>query len=717
MQRRAFSAPGRVPRAAQVAQQLLKMCPEPARRLLREELRSWKRPSRDALPMLKELRATKRVDLVCELLNLLKAEPRAKPGLLHFTEGISACARATWWSQAVAFFHDLPDAAVLPDIVCCNATLSSCAKGGQWPLAVDLLKSMPTAQLSPNAISYNSTITACEKAGKWQQAVLLFSALPRAKLAPTIVTFGSVVSACEKGGHWQMALQIFHSIPGFSAAISACEKSGAWQKALQLFNAMPETDVEPNTISYSAAISACEKGGQWQLALHLFDTMPKVKLQSTISCYSAALSACEQGAAWELALQLLGSLSRDGLRGDTILYGAALSSLEKAGQWQLSWHLLFRLPQLRLDPDIIAYNAALGACRRAGRWQLILELFAAMPAMELFPNLLSFHSVLDCTQNSSVDRAEVAQAVSRRIQDLGKMPMSGASTMGVLYIKAQMTVQWWISEHLHPLRSRRILSSLQRKGGIQDAFQSRLQLELNRQHFNASILANQICDGKSGKTKKGGKIYPELAILGLLLGCDAKEAKSSQNAIKTLASGGATTSPRLWQDQDARPAVTNATTPQAVKSLLKESHERLTGMLRPKRDDRDKAEVWRESGILRSLAAKAKTISGELLHLALGMVLGTPAGGDTADVNTSHLLLVRSEKVASLARRICDGVRPLATAELRLAALDVDPGFWASGVFVVLRTLITHKSPTAVLLKVVQQANSKRGARHKNDDA
>ncbi|CAE7328255.1 unnamed protein product [Symbiodinium necroappetens] len=75
MQRRAVSASGRVPRAAQVAQQLLKMCPEPARRLLREELRSWKRPSRDALPMLKELRATKRVDLVCELLNLLKAEP------------------------------------------------------------------------------------------------------------------------------------------------------------------------------------------------------------------------------------------------------------------------------------------------------------------------------------------------------------------------------------------------------------------------------------------------------------------------------------------------------------------------------------------------------------------------------------------------------------------------------------------------------------------
>ncbi|CAE7636094.1 unnamed protein product, partial [Symbiodinium sp. CCMP2456] len=62
-----------------------------------------------------------------------------------------------------------------------------------------------------------------------------------------------------------------------------------------------------------------------------------------------------------------------------------------------------------------------------------------------------------------------------------------------------------------------------------------------------------------------GKIYPELAILGLLLGCDAKEAtilsqaskaawaKSSQNAIKTLASGSATS---------PRPAVANATTPQ-----------------------------------------------------------------------------------------------------------------------------------------------------------
>jgi len=206
--------------------------------------------------------------------------------------------------------------------------------------------------------------------------------------------------------------------------------------------------------------------------------------------------------------------------------------------------------------------------------------------------------------------------------------------------------------------------------------------------------------GAGGAAK--GKIYPELAILGLLLGCDAKEAtilsqaskaawaKSSQNAIKTLASGSATASPR--------PAVANATTPQAptlelpkVKSLLKESHERqifgLTGMLRPKRDDRDKAEVWRESAILRSLAAKAKTLSGELLHLALGMVLGTPAGGDAADANTS------SEKLASLARRICDGVRPLATAELRLAALAC--------------LLQTAVQPEAVLLKVVQQANYK----------
>eukprot|EP00439_Symbiodinium_sp_Y106_P061242 s354_g9.t1 len=153
MQRRAFSASGRVPRAAQVARQLLKMGRESSRLVLREELSSWQRPSRDALPMLKELRATKRVDLVCELLDLLKVEPRVKPGLMHFTEGISACARSTWWSQALAFFHDLPDAAVLPDIVCYNATLSSCAKGGKWPLAVGLLESMPTAQLSPNAIS------------------------------------------------------------------------------------------------------------------------------------------------------------------------------------------------------------------------------------------------------------------------------------------------------------------------------------------------------------------------------------------------------------------------------------------------------------------------------------------------------------------------------------------------------------------------------------
>ncbi|CAK9082864.1 unnamed protein product [Durusdinium trenchii] len=229
--------------------------------------------------ILRILSEKQEAQLVYTVLEAIRTHSSLKLEVSNYVVGISTCAKAKQWQEALKLFETMPKSKIQPDVISYSAAISACEKGGQWRHALRLFQAMPKATVQPDVISYNASIRACEKGGQWWQALKLLVDMPKEIVHPSVITY--------------------------SAAISACEKGGQWQQALTLFEVMPKATVQPNIVSYSAAISACEKGGQWQQALKLFEAMPNASIQPNIFSYSAAISACEKGRAMAASLDLV----------------------------------------------------------------------------------------------------------------------------------------------------------------------------------------------------------------------------------------------------------------------------------------------------------------------------------------------------------------------------------------------------------------------------
>ena len=143
----------------------------------------------------------------------------------NYTVGISTCARAKLWQQAVKLFESMPTAKLHPNVISHSATISACEKGRQWQQALELFEAMPKAKVQPNAISYNAAISACEKGGQWQQALELFEAMPKAKVQPTVISYNAAISACEMGGQWEQASKLFADLPEVVQLADVCSSS------------------------------------------------------------------------------------------------------------------------------------------------------------------------------------------------------------------------------------------------------------------------------------------------------------------------------------------------------------------------------------------------------------------------------------------------------------------------------------------------------------
>eukprot|EP00931_Biecheleriopsis_adriatica_P084265 TRINITY_DN5802_c0_g2_i1.p1 TRINITY_DN5802_c0_g2~~TRINITY_DN5802_c0_g2_i1.p1 ORF type:complete len:1659 (-),score=464.27 TRINITY_DN5802_c0_g2_i1:42-4958(-) len=192
--------------------------------------------------------------------------------------------------------------------------------------------------------------------------------------------------------------------------------------------------------------------------------------------------------------------------------------------------------------------------------------------------------------------------------------------------------------------------------------------------------------GAPASTDASGKAkvtYPGLEILALLLGCEAKEAivleraaastwaRPLSDATKKIVTGQSSKPPAAAPAASPSPAQAPAGSldAQKVKSLRKEPRDRqllgLMSMLKPRREERDRGEAWREAGIVRALASKAKTLqgdNGDTILPALGMVLGVAPSGTAAEGSEA----ANSAWLEAMARHICSGCRQLPSQELRL---------------------------------------------------
>ncbi|CAK9090888.1 unnamed protein product, partial [Durusdinium trenchii] len=119
--------------------------------------------------VLRKLSEQKRANLLYATLKTIEEDGGIKLEDSNCTVGISTCARAKMWQQALKLLEVMPEMKLQPNVISYNATISACEKGGQWPQALKLLEAMREMKVQPNVISYSAAISACEKGGQWPQ--------------------------------------------------------------------------------------------------------------------------------------------------------------------------------------------------------------------------------------------------------------------------------------------------------------------------------------------------------------------------------------------------------------------------------------------------------------------------------------------------------------------------------------------------------------------
>ncbi|CAK9045512.1 unnamed protein product [Durusdinium trenchii] len=350
-------------------------------RMLDEEL--LLRAESEGLPRLFDsLTRERRNELILQVLDALQGEDGARIAQTHrYTVGITACARAKLWQDALNLFACMPAARVEQDAVSLSAAVSSCEKSSQWQQALHLLAEMPLSSVDLTVASLNGAISSCAKGFQWQQALVLFHTMPKVQIQQDVISWNAALSSCEKCGQWQMALSLFQAmrraqirldIISFSASISSCEKGRRWQETLSLFETMSSDSLQPDVISVNAGISSCEKAKRWQQAFGLLVFAQRLRLWLNLVSYNAAISACEKSNRWEQAFSLFLSMPSKQICWDSISWCSLLSSCEKAQRWSpaLSALRFFR----RLEPlsggrslaDLLGFNAVI-SCYAAGR--------------------------------------------------------------------------------------------------------------------------------------------------------------------------------------------------------------------------------------------------------------------------------------------------------------------------------------------------------------
>ncbi|CAK9090886.1 unnamed protein product, partial [Durusdinium trenchii] len=104
--------------------------------------------------VLRKLSEQKRANLLYATLKTIEEDGGIKLEDSNCTVGISTCARAKMWQQALKLLEVMPEMKLQPNVISYNATISACEKGGQWPQALKLLEAMREAMRTA-ATSFN----------------------------------------------------------------------------------------------------------------------------------------------------------------------------------------------------------------------------------------------------------------------------------------------------------------------------------------------------------------------------------------------------------------------------------------------------------------------------------------------------------------------------------------------------------------------------------
>ncbi|CAJ1355405.1 unnamed protein product [Effrenium voratum] len=189
---------------------------------------------------------------------------------------ITACERASAWSEALKIFWDMPRLRLQRDATSLGAAVGA----SPWPLALELLDFAENDDsLRPTAESYNAAINACSSEGLWQASLSLLVGMERAEIRPDDITCGAVVSSCEPEGQWDLALHLLWRQSEFSSTqcfdimnrlLVNCTK---WEHSLSLFASMLKQRLLANGMHAASTCSLLQKTSPQKAAEFLDDCL------------------------------------------------------------------------------------------------------------------------------------------------------------------------------------------------------------------------------------------------------------------------------------------------------------------------------------------------------------------------------------------------------------------------------------------------------------
>ncbi|KAM0945486.1 putative tetratricopeptide-like helical domain superfamily [Dioscorea sansibarensis] len=283
--------------------------------------------------------------------------------------------------SARKLFDEMPQR----NVVSWNTMLSAYVRAGELASARRVFEEMPVKDV----VSWNSLVSGYAKAGLMDQSLDLFRRMPERNSA----SWNGIISAYVDVGDMGMARKVFDKMPvkssvSWIAMISGYSQSGDVDFARELFDKMEEREV----FAWNAMIACYAQNGCPRDALVLFNRMnkPETNVQPDEMTFSSAISACAQLSDMRFGLWIESHMACVGVEMDDHLGTALIDLYSKCGGVEKAFELFNGLRKR----DLVSYSAMILGCGINGRSTDAMSLFDEMLREKIVPNSVTFVGLL-----------------------------------------------------------------------------------------------------------------------------------------------------------------------------------------------------------------------------------------------------------------------------------------------------------------------------------
>ena len=300
-----------------------------------------------------------------------------KTFLKETSKAISACAKDTRWSQALAFLETVHRNAIPYDEFSQNGVMAGMSRAisvnersfleGKskaeilWMRTINILQTMQSTLNKPDLCSLSTVLSSLEKVSRWEisleelkcQRSTEFSELEKNSLKKL------------KSLPWQTHL--LDSSHVVNSALSASSKAKEWLQTLSFFETISTAAFRPDIVSLHilvSSVSDCEVSQGWKRALSSLSFFAASNLQLDGNTWQMTAISCKHESNWQWPLQALERLSSVNLSNLDVALRTAC--IESCRQWTRALCLVEEMHLGRISIDVTCCAALVAACAASG---------------------------------------------------------------------------------------------------------------------------------------------------------------------------------------------------------------------------------------------------------------------------------------------------------------------------------------------------------------